>query len=321
MVFVFGTGRCGTHTMWRVFEALPNTLSTHEGVGYVRSGPAGMIGTQVGMGCMPELNAYLYHYAGEEAFRRTFDPDPEMTRFMDASFAGRAKSIAWCEAQGIAYCDANPFAFNFIDYLHARYPDARFLHLVRDGYACVRRGRGAIPRIRTMYRPPDAVSWLLAKPVPFPSDPAQCAVARGYDRLQRISWFWNAVNANIAGRFERIAAQNRKVLKIEEVTEATLPGILDFCGLPREFDLASPATKHTSSRAPIESTTQNTRQHHPTAPPNSERSGLPVALTNGRPHCALRVGVQALRASTHLDPVQESPGLRETRARSPREVR
>jgi hypothetical protein len=275
MVFVFGTGRCGTHTMWRVFEALPDTLSTHEGVGYVRCGPAAMIGTQVGMGCMPELNAYLYHYAGEEAFRRTFDPDPEMTRFMDASFAGRAKSIAWCETQSIAYCDANPFAFNFIGYLHARYPDARFLHLVRDGYACVRSWSRRDSTYPDKVPTPDAVSWLLAKPVPFPSDPAHALWSR-YDRLQRISWFWNAVNANIAERFERIPAQNRKVLKIEEVTEATLPGILDFCGLSREFDVASLAPEHTSSGEAIEWTSGNIGKFNAIAAPMMAQLGYPL---------------------------------------------
>lgn len=29
LVFV-GTGRCGTHMPWKVFESVPGTLSTHE---------------------------------------------------------------------------------------------------------------------------------------------------------------------------------------------------------------------------------------------------------------------------------------------------
>jgi hypothetical protein len=272
MVFVFGTGRCGTHTLWRVFEALPNTLSTHEGMGQVRSGPAAMIGTKVGLGCMPELNAYLYHYADEDTFRRTFAPDPEMTRFMDSCFEGRAKSIAWCKAHGIAYCDANPFAFNFIGYLQARYPDARFIHLVRDGYACVRSWSRRDSTYPDTVPAPASVSWLLAKPVPFPSDPAH-PLWPHYDRVQRISWFWNAVNANIAERFERIPAQNRRVLKIEEVTEATLPGILDFCGLPREFDAASLAPDHASSGSSIEWMPDNVDKFNAVAAPMMERFG------------------------------------------------
>ena len=114
LVFVVGSGRCGTHTLWRVFESLP------------------------------ELNAYLYHYAGAAVFQRTFALDEAMIAFMDRCFAGRANLIAWCRTHGIAYCDANPFAFNFISYIHRKFPAAKFMHLVRDGYECVRSCRGAI---------------------------------------------------------------------------------------------------------------------------------------------------------------------------------
>ena len=138
LVFVFGTGRCGTHTMWKLFESLPNTISTHEGNGIVRAGPAELIGQQIAIGEMWEYNAYLYHAADESVFRRTFDPDPEMAALMERSFGVRSKLIGGCEARGLAYCDSNPFAYNFINYLHAKYPHAKFVHLVRDGYACVR---------------------------------------------------------------------------------------------------------------------------------------------------------------------------------------
>src|SRR5262249_25879885 len=148
--------------------------------------------------------AYLYHYAGEDVFRRTFDPGPALTGLMDDSFAGRAKAIAWCERIGIAYCDANAFGFNFINYLHTKFPRARFIHLVRDGYACVRSwSRRAASTYPDEIPNAESISWLLAKPVPLPSDPVFGAW-RGFDRVQKVSWFWNTVNANIAERLARV---------------------------------------------------------------------------------------------------------------------
>ncbi|HVN36148.1 MAG TPA: hypothetical protein VMU96_12945, partial [Casimicrobiaceae bacterium] len=70
LVFVVGTGRCGTHTLWKLFESVPNTLSTHEGSGIVCNGPASFVGKRVTLGSMPELNGYLYHYGGEAHFER-----------------------------------------------------------------------------------------------------------------------------------------------------------------------------------------------------------------------------------------------------------
>jgi hypothetical protein len=267
LVFVVGTGRCGTHTLWKLFESLPNTLSTHEGKGAVRSGPASTLGKRVSMGCMPELNAYFYHYAGEEVFRRTFDPDPEMMALMDGSFAGRASSIGWCEANGIAYCDANAFGFNLINYLHAKLPRAKFIHLVRDGYACV---RSWSRRVASTY--PDeitnapSIAWLLAKPTPFPSDPVHASWGR-FDRVQKLCWFWNTVNANIVERLARIPETNKRVVKIEEVTETTLPGLLEFCGLPQQYSRAALAPDDSSSGPAIEWTLENVRKFNALAAP------------------------------------------------------
>jgi hypothetical protein len=273
IVFVVGSGRCGTHTLWKLFESLPSTLSTHEGRGTIRSGPPSTVGKSVILGCMPEFNAYLYHQADEETFRRTFDPDPAMTAFMDSCFVSRANAIAWCATNGIAYCDANPFAFNLINYLHIRFPGAKFIHLVRDGYGCVRswsrRAKSTYPDVL-----PDSqsISWLLAKPVPYPTDPA-CTSWRGFDRVQKISWFWNIVNANITERLARIPAANRRVVKIEEVTEETVPGILEFCGLPLEYSREALAPDNPSSGPAIEWTPENVKKFNALAAPMMRELG------------------------------------------------
>lgn len=277
LVFVVGTGRCGTHTFWKLFESLPNALSTHEGKGTVRSGPASSLGKMVTMGCMLEFNAYLYHYASEDVFRRTFDPDPEMMGLMDSSFASRASSIVWCEANGIAYCDANAFGFNFINYLHRKFPRAKFVHLVRDGYACVRSWsrRAASTYPDKIVGNAQAVAWVLAKPTPFPSDPVHASWS-SLDRLQKLAWFWNTVNANIVERLARIPAANRQVVKIEEVTDTTISGILEFCGLPQQYSRDALARDDRSSGPAIEWTSENVHKFNALAAPMMAHFGYPI---------------------------------------------
>lgn len=277
LVFVVGTGRCGTHTLWKLFESVPNALSTHEGMGFVRSGPADTVGKRVTLGPMTEFNGYLYHHASEADFARSFNPDAAMTTLMDGCFAGRSSAIAWCAAHRIAYCDANAFGFNFINYVHVRFPQAKFIHLVREGYACVRSWsrRDASTYPDGVPREPAAIPWLLAKPVPYPSDPAYAQWER-FDRVQKISWFWQTVNANIAQRLERVPAANRLVVRIEDVGEASVPRILDFCGLPRQFAPESLAPDDPSVGPAIEWSPGNLRKFNALAAPMMERFGYPL---------------------------------------------
>ena len=266
LVFVFGTGRCGTHTLWKLFESLPNTLSTHEGNGTIRAGPAEVIGKPIKMGEMWECNAFLYHAANEVVFRRTFAPDQEMAALMERSFGNRSKLIEWCAAQGLAYCDANPFAYNFIDYLQRKYPHAKFIHLVRDGYACVQswfRRESTYPDHLPDLR---NITWMLAKPVPFASEPVHAAW-HTLDRLQRISWFWSSVNANIIERFARIPSTNRLLVRIEDLTQETLPPVLSFCGLPQSYAPEALAPDNASSGPTVEWTQDNVRKFNELAGP------------------------------------------------------
>ena len=273
LVFIVGTGRCGTHTLWKVFESVPNTLSTHEGVGTLRSGPPSFVGKRMNLGCMPEFNAYLYHGGREDTLRRTFDPDPEMLGLMQSCFAGRARAVAWCGANGLAYCDANAFGFNFINYVHAAFPRAKFIHLVRDGYACVRSWSRRVPSTYPDGLPTaPAILWMLAKPTPFASDPVHGTWSR-FDRVQKISWFWNTVNLNIAERLARIPEGLKRVVKIEDVKEDTLPGILEFCGLPQQYSREALAPDDATSGPAIEWTPENVAKFNALAAPMMAKLG------------------------------------------------
>jgi hypothetical protein len=84
------------------------------------------------------LNVYLYHGAGrEEALRESVEVTGDAARLMDAAFASRHALLQQAEEE-THFCDANRCAYNYIDYIRHHYPDARFVHLVRNGYNCAR---------------------------------------------------------------------------------------------------------------------------------------------------------------------------------------
>lgn len=280
MVFVVGTGRCGTQTLWKLFDSLPDTFSTHEGRGVAHARRTSPLRRRVALGSMLELNHYLYHQGTEADFARTFAPDPAMRALMDRCFAERAHAVSWCAKRGLAYCDANPFGYNFINYLHERYPRARFVHLVRDGYACVgswfRREQTTYPD--EVPRELSAIAWILAKPKPFPGDPAHAQWDR-FDRLQKISWFWSTVNANIALRLERIPAANRLTLPIEGLDQAKARRLLDFCELPGRLAGKSLAPVEKSEGSRLDWTAANLAKFNAIAAPMMETLGYAVRVT------------------------------------------
>lgn len=276
IVFVFGTGRCGTHSFWKLFESVPHTVSTHEGSGTLQSGPAASLGQRINLGPILELNAYLYRGADEAVFRRTIGPADEIRPLLDTCWQHRARLIEWCAAHGLAYCDANAFAYNLVDYLRMRYPGARFVHLVRDGYDCV---RSWARRVGSTY--PDSVApwasipWLLAKPVPFPSDPMH-AQWDGFDRVQRIAWFWHHVNTNIAERFARIDPACRRTVRIEDFDAAAADELLRFCELPATYDPATLGASDPSSGPTIEWTDESIRRFDAIAGQTMAMFGYPL---------------------------------------------
>lgn len=130
-VFAFGTGRSGTHTLYNLFASSPATLSFHEGT----NPPS----KTMRLGDMRGLNLYLHRSPRrDKALDESFVPEGETLEVMSAVFASRQEMIAQCSAQGKAFCDSNRLAYNCINYIYTLYPDARFVHAIRNGYDCVR---------------------------------------------------------------------------------------------------------------------------------------------------------------------------------------
>lgn len=140
-----GTGRCGTQTLAHALAELPGFVSLHEGKKYSGTGPN--LITLMG------INALLSHGARRQTWLdQSRVPEGIPLKIMDASFASRHELIQKCEADGVPFFEANRMAHNYIDYIHARYPDARFIHVVRNGYNCALSWHvrtGAYPTLRS----------------------------------------------------------------------------------------------------------------------------------------------------------------------------
>ena len=146
-------------------------LSTHEGAGTVRAGPAALLGEN---GCAwaacSEFNAYLYHHAGEDVFRRTFDPDPALRALMDEQLRGprEVDRVVRGERSRVLRCQRVRLQFHQLPARKApAAPDSSIS--CATAMRAFARGRGA-PRRRIPTRFPTRCPdrpWLLAKPAPF----------------------------------------------------------------------------------------------------------------------------------------------------------
>ncbi len=230
-LFIVGTGRCGTVTLWRILQSVPRTFALHEGVGVLN-------GDELTAGPMLEVNHTLYHQAEErqKLFERSFDPTGDLYREMLHGFGPRRCLIRYCRANDLHYCDVNPYQYNLINFIHLTYPDAKFVHVVRNGYDCV---RSFFQRTKSTYPDQPKAGWSrysMAKPMPMDDDP-WFDEWNDFDRLQKIAWMWTNINALIQERLQRVSRANQMILKLEEFSEQRVLQLLEFAGLPRQFDL------------------------------------------------------------------------------------
>ena len=261
-IFVLGTGRCGTHTLNEIFNTIPDTVSLHEGRGYYS-------GCNVDLGAMNGLNIYLYHSLNrvktEEEF---YNLSGNVLKLLDKNFTARKKFIETLEKKEIHYCDVNRMGYNYIDYIRREYPEAKFIHLIRNGYDCVKswhKRTGAYPNPKTRFRkkknyifekliirnlginntlsPIDLYIlsnrkfkyYAYDKPIPMEKILSQIEW-NNYDRLEKISWFWAYTNNIINDKLMNVPEHLRKQIKIEEFNVDRVKELLEFAGLKDDFD-------------------------------------------------------------------------------------
>ncbi len=132
--------------------------------------------------------------------------------------------------------------------LAALFPDAKFVHLVRDGRKvassyfhklgaeCYDDRSTAILRAhlddpaRIPAPPPEKKYWW---PQPRKSDPIASAF-RGFCQFRRISWHWSEINRVILEDLERLPAQHSRFVRLEDLCASpeTLRELFGFLGLP-----------------------------------------------------------------------------------------
>jgi hypothetical protein len=147
--------------------------------------------------------------------------------------------------------------------LAALFPDARFVHLVRDGRKVASSylhklgdenyddssnaamqahydGGGSVP-------PPEKKYWW---PVPRKTDPSAAAF-RGFDQFQRIAWHWAEVNRMAQEAFARLSPDRTLFVRLEDLRESPtlVRQLYDFLGLPFvDSDFAVFARPHNVNR-------------------------------------------------------------------------
>jgi len=232
-VFIFGTGRCGSKTLYEIFRTIPLTHSNHEGVWYDRSG------NQKKMGSFREFNKKVFYNRADnnDFYTKSYlnHQDENFFNIMDGFFEKRKKIISACKGK-FNYIDINPYSYLFATYIIKKYPDAKFIHLVRNGKEVV---RSFYERTGTTY--PDGINeenytgWQSGKPRPLIGN-KYYHDWKSYDRFQKICWFWNFVNKEIIKRLEPVSEKNKMLLRLEDLSKNKILDTLEFLKLGKKFD-------------------------------------------------------------------------------------
>jgi len=233
-LFILGTGRCGTHSLANILGTVPQTLALHEG-----STKTGAFNPDLGP--MRGLNCHIYRDPHKARARiRATEENRGLMRLRLAWLArSRVRLIQRLEREGTHFCESNPYIYHLTRHLHARFPEAFFVHLVRDGYATT---RSYLSRDKTTY--PDRLErkrrtgWWCAKPFP-PTDDEHFATWGGMNRLEKTAWFWQYVNDYIQECLQSLPSERTMTLRIEDLCEDRVEELLNLAGLPSDFDRKS----------------------------------------------------------------------------------
>ncbi|MBU6297637.1 MAG: sulfotransferase [Alphaproteobacteria bacterium] len=216
--FVVSSGRSGTAMLHKALSAADGVEMHHE---------------------------YMVHIVQPLAVRRYMG-------LIDAAAAKRV--LGETHAAAVRYCgkahwgDSSNKLSWLIPELAELLPQAKFVHLVRDGRKvassyfhklggeCYDDRSTAILRAhiddpaRNPPPPPEKKYWW---PLPAASDPAAAAFA-GYDQFGRIAWHWAEINRVILEALAALAPQRHMFLRLEELRETpgAVRGLCDFLNLP-----------------------------------------------------------------------------------------
>tara|TARA_Y100001958_G_C21118313_1_gene463185 strand:- start:11 stop:877 length:867 start_codon:yes stop_codon:yes gene_type:complete len=249
-VFILGTGRCGTKSFTKIFAKVTNTFSMHEGI-YHKDGK------KISIGDLKEINKYIYYESKDwkKSIEEIRSSKGEAQKIVANLFRKRLDLIKECENNNLHYVDINPYGYWAIHHIIRHYPDAKFVHLIRNGYDVV---KSYYLRKKTTYSDhieeskyssirTSAGKYLSGKPIP--RDVKNKNLWKNYDRVQKISWFWAEVNRIIDSELNNVSDNNKFLFKLEDLSNSTLSELLSGLEIEGTFDIdVSLVKSNTSAR-------------------------------------------------------------------------
>jgi len=199
-VFVLSTGRTGTETIAALLALAKNVMAFHE----------------------PSPKLYEISKLAYENFT-----DPFAQKILIEVFqAFRDELLTMSLDYGLGYVETSPQLTFLAHAILARYPDARFIHLVRDPRDVVRSGmrrRWFDGHPNDKYRKTPAPSSLAARKW------------GSFNSFQKILWLWSETNHWISQFLSTVRPQSKLVIHSEDIFNGNLTAIhelFDFIGAP-----------------------------------------------------------------------------------------
>jgi hypothetical protein len=177
-----------------------------------------------------EANKFIYYDSpnSREAYSESVSVSGATGRMLKRTFLSRERIISSMSDKDV-YCDVNPYGYSYINHILNIYPDAKFIHLVRNGLGVV---RSYMERGHTYPDVPERKysTYASGKPRPYLGDPA-FREWPGWRRIQKASWFWKFVNEDIESRLCVVPKKNKVRLRIEDLDSTGLKGALQPLGV------------------------------------------------------------------------------------------
>ena len=170
-IFILSTGRCGSKSIVDTLNQVENVKAFHE------PNPS-----------LIEENAK--HHFGD------FTENPIVLMLKK-----RKKLIDETHEAGFHYIESSHFLSSFVDPLRKAFPDAFFVHLIRDGRDVVRSAMS-----RSWYKWKDDRTVVYGWPAPY-----------YMSRFEKCCYFWDFQNRMISQSFERLTEDQKMIIKVEKL--------------------------------------------------------------------------------------------------------
>jgi hypothetical protein len=247
----------------------------HEGIYYDN-------GKQARVGAMREAGQHIYYsdsYPSDKNLRESVELRGETLAFFDKIFSSREKLIKQCANSNKMYCDVNPYGHFLIRYIYNKHPDAYFIHIIRDGYDVV---NSYHLREKTTY--PTEIpehkyrGYQSGKPRPLIGD-KWFNKWNDFDRVQKISWFWQKVNLDIYNNMQVVPENKRILLKLEDLNAENFQELLSRIECSGSYDSKILLKKYNNSNTKLSWTRDNVLKFNKIATPAMKKFEYKIRKT------------------------------------------